>query len=710
MPSTRFRLLLTLLLGCACLQAAPPSFDARRDYDTYNCVPGQSGLLTIADVNGDGIPDVVCPNVLLGNGDGTFRVGPTLQAENDYGNLIAIDVNRDGKIDLVFPAYENSLFGVGVMLGRGNGSFQNPVYYLSGINDRTYDDFGVPLVSGDFNGDGILDLAELGKSEIVVLLGTSAGTFNAEPPITLTYTGNESSVSLAAIDMTGDGRLDLVVDAADAIYVLRGNGDGTFQSPLITATESDAGYGDMAVADINQDGFPDVALGDVYSSNILIYPGKGNGRFGLPRTVYLPGGNLAFVVADVNGDGIPDLVNGGVEIALGEGNWKFKAPVYYEVNEDIIGGSPSIGVVDLRNDGRMDILGGTEKVSVLLNVGNGKYEDGVQTLVTGGDIACSAAGDFNGDGIPDLAISNNAEILIYLGTGKSAAPFKAGATYTVTSADCPAAGELNGDGIVDLLVPSGYLNAAGSAIAFLGNGDGTFRQGPSSPVPSIGYFALADFNGDGILDYATTTNQLALGKGDGSFGAPSGYENDNITFFTIEAADLNGDGKGDIVLTDYIGDAIYVLLSSATGFQQTAIHGSGLPGYITLGDLNGDGIIDMAVAEGTGVGIYLNDGSGGFGPAIQMRDPMSDGGGVAVIADVNGDGIADIAFQGDASADIFLGMGAGTFAAPFFLGTGNDSYGLYALNVHGQSPNHGTPDLIEMDGTGVIYTLLNLTK
>jgi hypothetical protein len=126
--------------------------------------------------------------------------------------------------------------------------------------------------------------------------------------------------SLAAIDMTGDGRLDLVVDAADAIYVLRGNGDGTFQAPLITATESDAGFGDMAVADINQDGFPDVALGDVYSSNILIYPGKGNGRFGLPRTVYLPGGNLAFVVADVNGDGIPDLVNGGVEIALGEGN------------------------------------------------------------------------------------------------------------------------------------------------------------------------------------------------------------------------------------------------------------------------------------------------------------------------------------------------------------------------------------------------------
>ncbi len=709
MPSTRFRLPLTLLLGCVCLQAAPPSFDARRDYDTYNCVAGQSGVLTIADVNGDGIPDVVCASVLLGNGDGTFRVGPTVQAENEYGNAIAIDVNRDGKLDLVFPAYENSLFGVGVMLGRGNGSFQNPIYYLSSINDRTYDDFGVPLVSGDFNGDGILDLAELGKSEIVVLLGTAAGTFNAEPPITLTYTGNESSVSLAAIDMTGDGRLDLVVDAADAIYVLRGNGDGTFQAPLITATESDAGLGAMAVADINQDGFPDVALGDVYSSNILIYPGKGNGRFGLPRTVYLPGGNLAFVVADENGDGIPDLVNAGVEIAFGEGNFRFKSPIYYEVNEDQLGVSPQIGVFDLRNNGRMDVLGGSNKLSVLLDSGNGKLEDGVQTVVAGGDIACSATGDFNGDGIPDLAISNNAEILIYLGTGKAAAPFKAGATYTVTGADCPVAGDLNGDGIVDLLVPSGSLNGAGSAIAFLGNGDGTFTQGPSSPVPSIGYFALADFNGDGILDYATTTNQLALGKGDGSFGAPSGYETDNIDFFSISAADLNGDGKADIALTDFIGDTIYVLLSSATGFQQTAIHGSGLPGYITFGDLNGDGITDMAVAEGTGVGIYLNNGSGAFGAAIQLRDPMSDGG-AAVIGDLNGDGIVDIAFQGIASADIFLGQGAATFAAPFSLGTANDPSQLFALNTQGQSAAHGTPDLVELDATGLIYTLLNLTR
>ncbi len=709
MPSTRFRLLLLLLLGCVCLQAAPPSFDARRDYDTYNCVAGQSGVLTIADVNGDGIPDVVCASVLLGNGDGTFRVGPTVQAESEYGNAIAIDVNRDGKLDLVFPAYENSLFGVGVMLGRGNGSFQNPIYYLSSINDRTYDDFGVPLVSGDFNGDGILDLAELGKSEIVVLLGTAAGTFNAEPPITLTYTGNESSVSLAAIDMTGDGRLDLVVDAADAIYVLRGNGDGTFQSPLITATESDAGFGNMAVADINQDGFPDVALGDVYSSNILIYPGRGNGKFGLPRTVYLPGGNLAFVVADVNGDGIPDLVNGGVEIAFGEGNFRFKSPIYYEVNEDQLGVSPQIGVVDLRNNGRMDVLGGSDKVSVLLNTGNGKLEDGVQTVVAGGDIACSATGDFNGDGIPDLAISNNAEILIYLGTGKSATPFKAGATYTLTVADCPAVGDLNRDGIVDLLVPNGDVNGAGAVTAFLGNGDGTFTPGPSSPVSSIGFFVLADFNGDGILDYATNTNELALGKGDGSFGAPSSYESDNIDFFSIGAADLNGDGKADIVLTDFLGDTIYVLLSSGTGFQQTAIHGSGLPGYITLGDVNGDGITDMAVAEGTGVGIYLNDGSGAFGAAIQLRDPLSDGG-VAVIGDLNGDGIADIAFQGIASTDVFLGQGAATFAAPFFLGAGNDPYGLYALNLHGQNPNHGTPDLIEMDGTGVIYTLLNLTK
>jgi hypothetical protein len=197
MPSTRFRLLLTLLLGCVCLQAAPPSFDARRDYDMYNCVPGESGLLTIADVNGDGILDVVCSVSLLGNGNGTFRVGPTVQAEpgTEFGNRIALDVNRDGKLDLVFPAYENDLFGVGVMLGKGDGSFLDPVYYLSSINDRTYDVFGVPLVSGDFNGDGILDVAELGTSEIIVLFGTATGLSDAcgvesEPEVSASADGS----------------------------------------------------------------------------------------------------------------------------------------------------------------------------------------------------------------------------------------------------------------------------------------------------------------------------------------------------------------------------------------------------------------------------------------------------------------------------------------------------------------------------------------
>ena len=139
-----------------------PTFFARRDY---------SGLYTqqvaAADTNGDGIPDLIAANggtveVLFGNGNGTFRPGPSTKTGMASGPFFAADLNSDGKVDLVLAGnLENGPWGIGVCLGNGNGTFQSGVFYQAGSDDA----LGYPIV-GDFNGDGIPDVAVGGPSGI----------------------------------------------------------------------------------------------------------------------------------------------------------------------------------------------------------------------------------------------------------------------------------------------------------------------------------------------------------------------------------------------------------------------------------------------------------------------------------------------------------------------------------------------------------------
>ena len=709
--------LLIIVIGTAAAQTVPPqpTFYARQDLERPLCQEPQ-GSMIIVDTNGDGIPDIVCNPMLLGNGDGTFRPGPALiiPYPTQAGEPVAGDVNGDGKQDLVYPAYEGGFMGIATMFGNGDGSFQPAVFTLSSASTEA---FSSAVVIADFNGDGIPDVAELlpegPESYIVIFTGLGSGSFSAGVPITVATT---IAFAIAVADLNSDGRPDLVIDGRSAIDVLLGNGDGTFQSQIVTEStpyEGDA-EGAIAIGDLNGDGIPDVALSSQAFSFDLLYPGKGDGTFGSPSEINLPGGFLGLAIADLNGDGIPDLVNDYVEVAFGKGGGKFKAPVYYPVDGDgITIGDGAISVADLRNNGRMDVVATAQDVSILLNDGKGILQDGVKTTTPAG-INCAATGDFNGDGIPDLALSNGAAIEIYLGTGKAAAPFKAGAIYAVENSGCPVAGDLNGDGILDLFVSSGYFLSAGSVIGFLGNGDGTFQQGPSSPVASVQFFVLGDFNGDGKLDYASNANLLALGNGDGSFGVASPF----ATFLYaganfISTADLNGDGRPDIVLTDYSDSVLYILLNhQGNGFQETAMKSNptcGLPYFIATGDVNADGKPDVVLGCGAGVGVFLNNGSGGFTESFPLGQEGTELS-MPVVADLNGDGIVDIGSQGFDNIAVFLGEGAGTFAAPFYVGSADNPVGLFVLNTHRQNPHRGTPDLVVAAEAGVIYTLVNETK
>ena len=258
--------------------------------------------------------------ILFGKGDGTFGYSSSLANTGgmDSGWLTAADFNGDGNLDLFALGSINGPSPV-VLLGYGDGTFNsipqnallNSAFPIGGI-------YGLSAAAGDFNGDGKLDMAVAAggpssNSGVNVLLGNGDGTFTQATgsPISL----GQSLSAIVAGDFNGDGKLDLAVaDAeANAVYILLGNGDGTFQSPVTIPV----GTSPVAIvaADFNNDGKPDLAVANDGDNTVTLLLGNGDGTFteasGSPYAVGK--GPAAIAAADFNGDGKLDLAvaNGG---------------------------------------------------------------------------------------------------------------------------------------------------------------------------------------------------------------------------------------------------------------------------------------------------------------------------------------------------------------------------------------------------------------
>ena len=743
---------------------------------------------TIVDLNGDGYPDLEVMDgnnnriyIYINKKDGTFKdpVYTTFnfktgaQFYGNAGSVLFIDVNGDKIPDMVaaipYGHFNEDFqplttYTIQTSLGKGDGTFAAPLpEQHAQFNAYLFDNFG-ETVAADMNNDGKIDLVFL------------AGGFDAS------Y--NDSSVVFTVLGR-GDGTFAYFpTDFPTSGAVLPG-------VPV-------NGYESLAVSDVNGDGKPDV-LFSVGDGNLYSALGKGNGQFDNVITTTaglssaLIGGPQIVHFADVDGDGILDAIGynwGFVSVNLGTGNGEFNTTPLVQLISGT-GGDQQPSAADFNGDGKLDFVQ-VDFVEARVDFfsGGNLVQAGAPAMAVGGESAQTfqvmAMGDFNGDGIPDIFAADFNGVPVNQGGGDDDAisytpptqglgvngtypnlkvginDGKGNFTYTTAIDNSllypiggswvePIAVDLNKDGKADIILG----DFKGLAVS-LNNGDGTFANPVQIPLGldtpcNIAYIDVGDLNGDGAPDI------VAAYPGDASCNAytqvtQSGFFillNDKKGGFTStfveygygaylpKLADINGDGKLDLLLADisdpeleyYLyalpgnGDGTFNLGSATEVLQNTVVTA------IIPGDFDGDGKLDLALGietqvDGNGEPIYnttgtnllLGNGDFTFDLPVQYSAGIFPIAGTA--SDFNADGRPDLALNMltfDAYTDIrtssfvyMANLGGGGFGPAVQTSAPVGAPGaIFAADINGDGAIDAVQDAWVLGFSGVTGLYLN---
>ena len=316
-------------------------------------------------------------------------------------------------------------------------------------------------------------------------------------------------------------------------------------------------------------------------------------------------GTAAGVVAvgDLDGDGNPDIValdHGNVDIYWSNGDGTYSSPDVYDVGTNL----QSVVLADFNADGSMDIaVADSATGTVTILYGDSLYYEfdsqSVLQIPAPSSPVSLVAGDFNGDGVPDLAVGQNngqnlVTILMNDGTGNFLYPqnYGTGGSQGIT------VGDFNGDGNLDIAASTGA-----NVSVLLGKGDGTFQPQVNSAAAGVGSITSGDFNGDGKMDVALANNAsvvVALGKGDGTFNAATSYPV-SVPASSIATADFNQDGHLDLAASSAVSgsSATSVLTGVGDGtFQTPKTYAAGGLGGIAIADMDGNNTPDIVALDG----------------------------------------------------------------------------------------------------------------
>jgi hypothetical protein len=631
---------------------------------------------SLGDLNGDSQPDVVVANntsdeisVLLGTGDGGLHPQRRFDVGSRPFSTSLGDLNGDGNLDVVVA--NDGSNDISVLLGNGDGSFQQQQRFALGSRPNL-------IGLGDVNGDDHLDVA-LNQG---VMLGNGDGSLQ----VVRSYLPDHQTGATALGDVNGDGTLDVVIvgEYGDS-SVLLGNGDGSFQEQQ---TNLDAWWPtSLTLVDINQDGRLDALVVSDYATNggIRVFLGNGDGNF---QSTFGTSTErvLSTTLGDVNGNGHLDLLfitlhqytlMTTLSVLPGNGDGTFLDSLQeYVANFGEINAS-----ADLNEDGRLDLIvteSTTGDITVLQGKGDGSFFHEHQIAV--GTIYHSTPGDWNGDGQLDLVLDGQ----VLLGNGDGS--FQGQSIDLYCDPIQKNLVDVNRDGSPDMVCADSYSN---SFSVWLNDGNGGVQSREQftvgdSPLLSV---SLGDINEDGSLDVVAVNENsndisVLLGHGDGSFQEQYPIAAvDNPT--TIVLGDINQDDSLDIVAGSSNGNDILALLGNGDGsFQeQYRIADGNNPNSVVLSDINRDDRLDLFFADSldNNISILLGNGDGSFQDQRSLaacespynRAPLGD---VKILGDVNGDGTLDIVvactdryfdvnsvMESTSSFSVMLGHGDGSF-------------------------------------------------
>ncbi|HVR75419.1 MAG TPA: VCBS repeat-containing protein, partial [Planctomycetota bacterium] len=646
--------------------------------------------------------------------------------------FVAADFNGDARLDLAALAAGRACAGVprgmaSLLLGEASGGFSRSSMHALGKTPRS-------AVAADLGGRGLLDLVVLSIDGVWILFARGDGSLEK-----LAVRVHEEALStrhgaLAASDLNGDGRLDLMTDGGLLLIQVA---DRSFARgvdfPLGGMPREERGTG-LAAADFDLDGDIDIATG-------LVAWNRGDAAFEEgPLLIAQPRGVTA---GDWDGDGDADVALAAtysIEVRLNEGDGVFLPPAVVPTGGDPLG----IWSLDIDLDQRLDIVALTHRhqtsrrISIHRNLGEGRFssrEGPVSRLY----MDALAAADLDGDGDQDLVTTGaapDAPLLILVNRGDGSfdegSPF--GPEESDPSAILPV--DSDGDGDLDLILPGrGLFPEATPELYVLQNDGGAFSLRVDIPLEGRADFvAAAELNEDGALDLIVCDSRasrlsLLLGDGAGRFQGGPAFVREGLR--RAVPADLDGDRNPEILA--YTGGKLLVLSQDrGTAIVETSTVPLGAEpskGFVAA-DLDGDGALDIAAGVNVcsncsspippcdrrpGISIILNRGMGGWEVSSTLR--TSAFAHSIAAADLDGDADLDLAatlsvspscevqFDGE-EVEVFLNDGAGRFRSWGTMIVGERPEEVLMADLDAD----GLPEVLALTDEGELSILRNLTR
>jgi Bacterial Ig-like domain (group 3)/FG-GAP-like repeat/FG-GAP repeat len=566
-----------------------------------------------------------------------FKQPLVVATGNWPAGVVAADLNGDGKADLIYTDYGATATGstTHILLNKGDGTF---------TAGQTIATAGSVIVAADFDHDGHVDLAwvwgAVGLGKAFLARGNGDGTFAAPVQLgTFAIVGTNAPVFSYVIgaQLHDTGYLDLLVEDVANPSLITLTTDRSGALIRIVGTKLGGGTGPMVAADLNGDGHTDLAIQSMQGGVVNVFLGSEDGLFTAAGSYAGSSPVESMLLHDVDDDGHPDLVvegtNGQVEILHGNADGSFAATS--EGGSGSADGTTGMGghLVAITDVGGQHNFYTTTPAGMSVLVEQGNLSLSLQGIYNAGPGRTSfAVADFNGDGVPDVAVDSPEGIAILLGS-KDGSLASSRAFAAGKPALNGALGDFSGSGNLDEVVNV----ASAQALLLHGNGDGTFAaiatpttaqvsvspatvpMGSLPGVPQIPGMAqastvTADLDGDGnndlIVAYdnasadhahpsAATANAIYIwyGKADGTFAAPVTMT-PSRNFYQLAAVDFNGDGRPDLVMSDgYIVSVQSNLGGRAFGTEEHFLAGMGI-NAISAGDVNKDGFTDLVIANG----------------------------------------------------------------------------------------------------------------